>query len=176
MTRCCWAPGAVTHSAGTPPASTGSQHTSAATGNWVKPAFISERYSSILSSTRTGRVLKISTIILSCSLGMQCPPHFHTQESNVQQSYTTLLTILSTRQNQRQVGCGSLHSSCTRPALWAADFVDRCEQAKKGERRGRQVDPILKRWVWEIRERDGSATDRRYNTSSNGSISPYLGT
>jgi transposase len=33
-------------------------------------------------------------------------------------------------------------------------FLDRYEQAKKGERRSRQVDPILKRWVWEIRERE----------------------
>jgi transposase len=33
-------------------------------------------------------------------------------------------------------------------------FLDRYEQAKKGERRGRQVDPTLKRWVWDIRERE----------------------
>ena len=33
-------------------------------------------------------------------------------------------------------------------------FLDRYEQAKKGERRSRQVDPILKRWVWAIRERE----------------------
>jgi transposase InsO family protein len=33
-------------------------------------------------------------------------------------------------------------------------FLDRYEQAKKGERHSRQVDPILKRWVWEIRERE----------------------
>ncbi len=33
-------------------------------------------------------------------------------------------------------------------------FLDSYEQAKKGERRGRQVDPILKRWVWDIRERE----------------------
>jgi len=33
-------------------------------------------------------------------------------------------------------------------------FLDRYEQAKKGERRSRQVDPILKRWVWTIRERE----------------------
>jgi transposase InsO family protein len=33
-------------------------------------------------------------------------------------------------------------------------FLDRYEQAKKGERRSRQVDPILKRWVWDIRERE----------------------
>jgi transposase len=33
-------------------------------------------------------------------------------------------------------------------------FLDRYIHAKKGERRGRQVDAILKRWVWEIRERE----------------------
>jgi transposase InsO family protein len=33
-------------------------------------------------------------------------------------------------------------------------FLDDYEQAKKGERRGRQVDPLLKRWVWDIRERE----------------------
>ncbi|OGM56195.1 hypothetical protein A3F62_04290 [Candidatus Woesebacteria bacterium RIFCSPHIGHO2_12_FULL_44_11] len=34
------------------------------------------------------------------------------------------------------------------------DFLDRYEAAKKGPRIKRQVDPILKRWVWEIRERE----------------------
>ena len=33
-------------------------------------------------------------------------------------------------------------------------FLDRYEQAKKGERQSRQVDPILKRRVWAIRERE----------------------
>jgi transposase len=33
-------------------------------------------------------------------------------------------------------------------------FLDRYKQAKKGERKKRQVDPIVKRWVWEIRERE----------------------
>lgn len=33
-------------------------------------------------------------------------------------------------------------------------FLDKYTQAKKGERPRRQVDPILKRWVWEIRERE----------------------
>ncbi len=33
-------------------------------------------------------------------------------------------------------------------------FLDRYQQAKKGQRQGRQVDPILKRRVWEIRERE----------------------
>lgn len=33
-------------------------------------------------------------------------------------------------------------------------FLDRYEQAKKGERQSRRVDPIVKRWVWDIRERE----------------------
>lgn len=33
-------------------------------------------------------------------------------------------------------------------------FLESYEQAKKGQRQGRRVDPILKRWVWEIRERE----------------------
>ncbi|HJX03334.1 MAG TPA: integrase core domain-containing protein [Dehalococcoidia bacterium] len=33
-------------------------------------------------------------------------------------------------------------------------FLDRYEQAKKGERKRRQVDPIVKRLVWNIRERE----------------------
>ena len=33
-------------------------------------------------------------------------------------------------------------------------FLDRYEQAKKGERKRRQVDPIIKRLVWRIRERE----------------------
>ena len=33
-------------------------------------------------------------------------------------------------------------------------FLDRYEQAKKGERRSRQVDPMAKRLVWAIRERE----------------------
>lgn len=46
--------------------------------------------------------------------------------------------------------------------LWIQDiekygllgFLDRYEHAKQGTRIGRQVDPILKRWVWDIRERE----------------------
>ncbi len=34
------------------------------------------------------------------------------------------------------------------------NFLDKYEQAKKGERRSRQVDPIVKRLVWKIRERE----------------------
>ncbi len=33
-------------------------------------------------------------------------------------------------------------------------FLDRYEQAKKGERKRRQVDPVTKRLVWKIRERE----------------------
>jgi len=33
-------------------------------------------------------------------------------------------------------------------------FLDKYKQAKKGERKKRQVNPIVKRWVWEIRERE----------------------
>ncbi len=33
-------------------------------------------------------------------------------------------------------------------------FLDLYEGAKKGPRAGRQTDPILKRWVWEIRDRE----------------------
>src|SRR4030042_1131297 len=34
------------------------------------------------------------------------------------------------------------------------NFLDKYRQAKKRERKKRQVDPIVKRWVWEIRERE----------------------
>lgn len=33
-------------------------------------------------------------------------------------------------------------------------FLDKYKQAKKGERKRRQVDPVIKRWIWEIRERE----------------------
>ena len=35
-----------------------------------------------------------------------------------------------------------------------SDFLERYEVAKKGPREKRRVDPILKRWIWEIRERE----------------------
>ena len=35
-----------------------------------------------------------------------------------------------------------------------SSFLENYENAKKGPRFKRQVDPILKRWVWEIRERE----------------------
>ncbi|OGH30881.1 MAG: hypothetical protein A3J69_00615 [Candidatus Levybacteria bacterium RIFCSPHIGHO2_02_FULL_42_12] len=34
------------------------------------------------------------------------------------------------------------------------EFIDAYENAKKGERTKRQVDPTLKRWIWKIRERE----------------------
>lgn len=34
------------------------------------------------------------------------------------------------------------------------EFLHRYENAKKGPREKRRIDPILKRWVWEIRERE----------------------
>jgi len=33
-------------------------------------------------------------------------------------------------------------------------FLDKYKRAKKGKRKKRQVDPIVKRWVWKIRERE----------------------
>jgi hypothetical protein len=33
-------------------------------------------------------------------------------------------------------------------------YLDLYRQAKKGERKRRQVNPVLKRWVWQIRERE----------------------
>lgn len=34
------------------------------------------------------------------------------------------------------------------------EFLDRYRQAKKGERAKRKADPLVKRWIWEIRERE----------------------
>jgi transposase InsO family protein len=34
------------------------------------------------------------------------------------------------------------------------EFLDRYRQAKKGERAKRKVNPLIKRWIWEIRERE----------------------
>ena len=33
-------------------------------------------------------------------------------------------------------------------------FLDKYRQAKRGERKKRQVSPLVKRWVWDIRERE----------------------
>src|SRR3990172_102563 len=40
-------------------------------------------------------------------------------------------------------------------------FLDKYEAAKKGQRVKRQVDPILKRWVWEIREREADCCGQK---------------
>lgn len=40
-------------------------------------------------------------------------------------------------------------------------FLDQYEAAKKGGRTKRQVDPILKRWVWEIRERESDCCGQK---------------
>jgi len=40
-------------------------------------------------------------------------------------------------------------------------FLDIYTNAKKGPRRKRQVDPILKRWVWEIREREADCCGQK---------------
>jgi len=34
------------------------------------------------------------------------------------------------------------------------EYLNQYEMAKKGPREGRQIDPILKRWIWDIRERE----------------------
>lgn len=34
------------------------------------------------------------------------------------------------------------------------EFLERYQGAKRGPRRRRQVDPLIKHWVWEIRERE----------------------
>ncbi len=40
-------------------------------------------------------------------------------------------------------------------------FLDKYEVAKKGPRVKRQVDPILKRWVWKIREREADCCGQK---------------
>ena len=47
-------------------------------------------------------------------------------------------------------------------------FLERYIQAKKGPRPKRQVDPLVKRWIWELREREASrfgTAGRRLPTS-----------
>jgi transposase len=41
------------------------------------------------------------------------------------------------------------------------EFLSRYENAKKGPREKRQVDPILKRWVWDIRDREFSCCGQK---------------
>jgi transposase len=38
--------------------------------------------------------------------------------------------------------------------LGLTGFLDKYRQAKKGERAKRSVDPLIKRWIWEIRDRE----------------------
>jgi transposase len=40
-------------------------------------------------------------------------------------------------------------------------FLRSCEQAKKGQRTGRQVDALVKRWVWELREREAQCCGQK---------------
>jgi len=42
-----------------------------------------------------------------------------------------------------------------------SSFLDKYEAAKKGPRRLRQVDPILKRWVWDLREREADCCGQK---------------
>lgn len=45
--------------------------------------------------------------------------------------------------------------------LGLISFLDKYRQAKRGERKRRQVNPIVKRWVWEIREREYSCCGQK---------------
>ena len=40
-------------------------------------------------------------------------------------------------------------------------FLGRYQQAKKGPRTARQVDPLVKRWVWEMREREAQCCGQK---------------
>ena len=40
-------------------------------------------------------------------------------------------------------------------------FLERYQQAKKGPRTARQVDPLLKRWVWDLREREAECCGQK---------------
>ena len=56
------------------------------------------------------------------------------------------------------------------------EFMDRYSKAKKGPRIKRQVDPILKRWVWEIREREMDCCGQKiiYFLEKEHEVSPAL--
>lgn len=56
------------------------------------------------------------------------------------------------------------------------EFLDRYSKAKKGSRIKRQVDPILKRWVWEIREREMDCCGQKiiYFLEKEHGVSPAL--
>jgi transposase InsO family protein len=53
-------------------------------------------------------------------------------------------------------------------------FLDRYEQAKKGERKRRQVDPVKKRLVWKIREREFSCCGQKIQYFLNKEYSVHL--
>ena len=40
-------------------------------------------------------------------------------------------------------------------------FLERYQQAKKGPRTARRVDPLVKRWVWELREREAQCCGQK---------------
>ena len=40
-------------------------------------------------------------------------------------------------------------------------FLERYQQAKRGPRTARQVDPLVKRWVWELREREAECCGQK---------------
>ena len=56
------------------------------------------------------------------------------------------------------------------------EFMDRYSKAKKGPRIKRQVDPILKRWIWEIREREMDCCGQKiiYFLEKEHGVSPAL--
>jgi len=56
------------------------------------------------------------------------------------------------------------------------EFLDRYSKAKKGPRIKRQVDPILKRWIWEIREREMDCCGQKiiYFLEKEHGVSPAL--
>src|SRR3990167_5633740 len=55
-------------------------------------------------------------------------------------------------------------------------FLDIYTNAKKGPRVKRQVDPVLKRWVWEIREREMDCCGQKiiYFLEKEHGVSPAL--
>ena len=56
------------------------------------------------------------------------------------------------------------------------EFLDRYSKAKKGSRIKRQVDPILKRWIWDIREREMDCCGQKiiYFLEKEHGVSPAL--
>ena len=75
-------------------------------------------------------------IVLAWELHEQGVPHTHIAQRLNRHRETIILWI----QAIKEYGLTS--------------FLERYGQAKKGHRIHRQVDPILKRWIWQIRERE----------------------